>query len=336
MKRLICLSIGFGILSCSSAVAQDSPLNSLFHMPLDDLQYTSDYLPGTVDHEVKMITHTDLAYANISDVEPNLLSLDIYRPETTQRLPLVIYIHGGGWSKGDKSQIDYKPALFTDQGYALASINYRLSPDPADLDDPNAVRFPVHYQDTACAIRWLVDHADTYMIDPNRFGLIGHSAGAHIVTLVATDATYLNDVNLPLDTIKATVSLDAGGLDIPFYMSQASSKLTSMYVNAFTADPNTWIVASPINHIAPEKGIGAMFLIHQNTDIRLQIHQDFIDSLDIYEIPYKQLITDGYSHGDINTQVGAPDDTQITEPILEFYDQYLKSIPEGVSDYVSH
>ncbi|MDX9975652.1 MAG: alpha/beta hydrolase, partial [FCB group bacterium] len=134
-------------------------------------------------------TYRDIPYADVSGVAANLLSLDIYTlsPKPEAPAPVLIWVHGGGWSIGDKSyHMEYKPALFTGEGYCLVSINYRLSPRPFS-DDPGRIKYPVHEQDVASAIAWVQEHIAQYGGDPSRIALLGHSAGAHLVSIVSTD-----------------------------------------------------------------------------------------------------------------------------------------------------
>lgn len=101
--------------------------------------------------------------------------LDLYLPaaEPNAPLPLIVWVHGGAWQAGSKEGC---PAVgFVGKGYAVASINYRLS--------RHAI-FPAQIQDCQAAIRWLRVHADEYRIDPNRFGVWGASAGGHLVALL--------------------------------------------------------------------------------------------------------------------------------------------------------
>jgi len=102
--------------------------------------------------------------------------LDLYLPEKAAApLPLIIWIHGGGWAAGDKAGC---PAQrMTAQGYAVASLNYRLSGDAI---------FPAQIEDCKAAIRWLRVHAKEYNLDANHFGVWGSSAGGHLVAMLGT------------------------------------------------------------------------------------------------------------------------------------------------------
>jgi acetyl esterase/lipase len=104
--------------------------------------------------------------------------LDLYVPEKAAApRPLVVWIHGGGWSGGDKAGCPPLRQGYAEQGYAIASLNYRLSQDAV---------FPAQIEDCKAAIRWLRAHARDYGLDPDRIGVWGSSAGGHLVALLGT------------------------------------------------------------------------------------------------------------------------------------------------------
>ena len=109
----------------------------------------------------------DLEYIAAGHVQNRL---DLYLPEKIEGLrPLIVCVHGGGWSGGSKENVPAFPLL--EKGYAVASINYRLLQDAP---------FPAQIQDCKAAIRWLCTHARQYRLDAAR-GMWGHSAGGHLV-----------------------------------------------------------------------------------------------------------------------------------------------------------
>lgn len=136
----------------------------------------------------------DLAY--VTNPHP-LQKLDLYLPEKAgQPVPLILWIHGGGWRSGDKAgggalvKGDY-----AQRGYALASMNYRLSGDS---------KFPAMIEDCKSAIRWLRAHAKEYNIDPTRIGVWGPSAGGHLVALLGATGNIRDfDVGENLDQSSA-------------------------------------------------------------------------------------------------------------------------------------
>jgi acetyl esterase/lipase len=121
--------------------------------------------------------HKDLSYGAH---ERN--TLDLYIPKSDKPLPLVVWVHGGGWERGSKNNTGPSMDLLK-EGYAVASINYRLS--------QHAV-FPAQIEDCKSAICWLRLNAGKYNLDPERFGAWGMSAGGHLAALLGTtdDAAF--------------------------------------------------------------------------------------------------------------------------------------------------
>jgi len=140
-------------------------------VPKEKAEEKKKQQPPPVPEGVK--AERDLEYARVGEIR---LLLDLFRPESaSQPLPLVVWVHGGAWSGGDKAA---NPALaLSARGYAVASINYRLS---------GVARFPAQIEDCRAAIRWLRANAGKYNIDPKRVGVWGSSAGGHLVALLGT------------------------------------------------------------------------------------------------------------------------------------------------------
>ncbi|MBN1534291.1 MAG: alpha/beta hydrolase [Spirochaetes bacterium] len=117
-------------------------------------------------------------------VDGRSLRLDLYRPVHRRGpLPVTVFLHGGGWMIGDKTDVtrEYRGALLRgllDRGYAVASVQYRLC-------DAGNVHFPAPLEDCGDAVRWLRRHAVEYGLDPDNIGLWGSSAGAHLALMTA-------------------------------------------------------------------------------------------------------------------------------------------------------
>src|SRR4051812_42473411 len=143
---------------------------------------------------------TDLAYGD----QPRQ-RLDVYRPHNAPPAgaPVVIFFYGGYWQYGEKNDYRFVADALTSRGFVAVLPDYRLYP---------AVRFPAFVEDGASTLRWTHDNIERFGGDPRRVYLIGHSAGAHIATLLTLDAHYLNDIGLAPDAIRATVGL-AGPYD---------------------------------------------------------------------------------------------------------------------------
>ena len=194
----------------------------------------------------------DIAFAEHTDIDPNLLSLDV-RPAPGDGLaPAVVFVHGGGWMIGDKSGIEtgaFALDFFADEGVTLVTTNYRLINDEGS---PNAT-WSDQPADVSAALAWVSGHADELCIDRDRIILIGHSAGAHIAALVASDRAYLGAHDLDVSMLKSVVPLDVNAYDIPWAIENAaehglpSSSMSLQEV--FTMDPEQHVAASPISHL---------------------------------------------------------------------------------------
>lgn len=180
--------------------------------------------------------------------------LDFYSAKTARPAPLIVFVHGGGWKRGDKRSAlgDYKVQHYTALGYHFASINYRLVPD-ATVEQQAA--------DVASALAALLARADTLNIDRSRVVLMGHSAGAHLVALVGTDPQYLRAAKLSYRDIAGVIPLDGAGYNVPDQMGRNKMLLGDTYEQAFGTDPKRQRALSPLfNAAAPNAP--AFLLMH--------------------------------------------------------------------------
>ena len=183
-------------------------------------------------------------------------SLDLFY-STKRVLPLVIFIHGGGWESGDKSEDLAED--WTLQGYAIASINYRYSSDAI---------FPAQLQDGKAAVRWLRAHAAAYHIDPTRFAVFGESSGGHIAALVGTTgAVRTYDVGGDLNessAVQAVVDF-YGPTDLSLYgPSKSGDGLTRLFGAVTASVPEQVTAANPIHYVTP--GDPPFFVAHGDSD----------------------------------------------------------------------
>src|SRR5438445_6288478 len=146
--------------------------------------------------------------------------LDVYAPTKGKSLPVVVWVHGGGWKRGDRADVHYKPQAFVDNGFVLVSINYRFVPN---------VTVNQIAGDVAKAIRWTHDHVKDYGGDPDTIIVMGHSAGAQLAALVCTDDRYLKAEKLPLSIIKGCVPVDGDTYDVPMQIQTAEENRPKSY-----------------------------------------------------------------------------------------------------------
>jgi acetyl esterase/lipase len=229
----------------------------------------------------------------------NRSRLDLYGPGEGKAHPVVVWVHGGAWQIGDKSQVQAKPGAFNEQRFILVSVNYRLHP---------AVTYKEQAGDIAQAIRWVHDHVGEYGGDPGRLFLMGHSAGAHLVALVGTDGRYLEGAGLRLSDLSGVILLDGAGYDIPRQIRQALlPRMKAMYTEVFTDDESTQKDASPVTHVARGKGISPFLILHvaSRRDSKAQ-SEGLAAKLQAAGIEAKVVPAEGKTHATINRELGQP------------------------------
>ncbi len=171
-----------------------------------------------------------------------LEKLDFYKADArVAKAPLVIFVHGGGWKRGDKRNATGTAKIkhYREQGYAFASINYPLVPESTVEQQAT---------DVAKAIAYLRDNAAKLGIDSNRIVLMGHSAGAHLSALVGTDPQYLQKAGLQLSDLRGVVPLDGAAYDVPAQMKEGAKIMGDTYKQAFGTDPAGQKALSPTFH----------------------------------------------------------------------------------------
>ncbi len=270
------------------------------------------------DSPIKETTNlsTTIQYKQIDGVEPNLLSLDIhYSSSTEQKKPVVIYVHGGAWCLGDKTnQLENKIKLFQKLNYVFVSVNYRLSPFPHQLNNPDRIMYPTHNQDIADAIKWVFDNISRYGGEANKIALLGHSAGGHLVALTGTNSSFLNDVGLNLSNIKGIAVIDTEGYDIAPKITDNNKN----YINAFGTDSNLNTQASPIHNIVSGVSYPKFFIAKRGNTNRIQIANDFINTLKQNGVFVSQINGSIYSHSEINQAIGKDGEELITNELKLF------------------
>ena len=169
-------------------------------------------------------------------------SLNVYRPDTetiSQPVPVVIWVHGGGWRNGDK---DNRAGInlcqtWAKAGFVVVGLGYRLTP---------AVVHPAHIEDVAAGIAWVHSNIANYGGDPKRVFLLGHSAGAHLVALVATAPSYLKAHDLtPESALAGVMAIDTASYDLT---ATRALLVKQMIADAFGDNAKTLKDASPLQH----------------------------------------------------------------------------------------
>ncbi|MBN2206904.1 MAG: alpha/beta hydrolase [Candidatus Aminicenantes bacterium] len=264
--------------------------------------------PGAV---LGMKMTRNVPYARVPGVPLNLTSLDIYAPDDAgpaKRCPVMIYIHGGAWARGDKSKVGYKPAAFTARGYVFVSANYRLT--------TATIKFPVHAYDVARAVGWVRRNGVRYGANPERLFLMGHSAGCHLVAVVSDDPVYLKAQGLGLRVVKGVIDLDTAVYDLPRLAARNGGTLPSPYLETFGSDPADWVRASPISHVRGGRGIAPQLVVYSGSPVNALIGVGFRkEQADAYAralrragVKNRILPAPRKTHAEVNREFGKPGD----------------------------
>lgn len=262
----------------------------------------------------------DIPYTKNPD---KLQSLDVYSPPKAQKLPVVFWIHGGGWQTGDKSDVHIKPQVFNGKGFVFVSTNYRLLPD---VDMETLTR------DVAKSIRWVHDHIADYGGDPNQLLIMGHSAGAQLAALLCTDESYLKAEGLSLAIIKGCVPVDGDTYDIPAMIEVAETRWRVHGLPPakfghrikFGNDPSKHKHFSAVTHVAKDKDIPPFLILYvaNHPDVTAQA-QRLGNVLKEAGVPVTLYGARETTHTRINADLGRPDDPATTA-LFEFIEKTRK------------
>ncbi|MFC0204392.1 alpha/beta hydrolase [Novosphingobium soli] len=186
-------------------------------------------------------------------------TLDLWRPDAKAAVPLVLFVHGGGWKRGSKDNATgpNKAPHYTQEGYAFASVNYRLVPE-ASVEQ--------QAQDIADALAALIARADSLGIARGKVVLMGHSAGAQLVALVGTDPRYLHKAGLSYADIRGVIPIDGAAYDVPTQVTDGPPIMQKTYAQAFGTDPARQRALSPTLQAAAPNAPAFLLLHVQRQD----------------------------------------------------------------------
>src|SRR5262245_12684516 len=249
--------------------------------------------------------------------------LDVYSPKDAKNLPVVFWIHGGGWQTGDKSDVQVKPQAFMDKGFVFVSTNYRLLP---------AVDMGTLIRDVAKSVHWVHEHIAEHGGDPKRLLVMGHSAGAQLAAIICTDDRYLKEEGLSLPIVKGCVPVDGDTYDVPAMIETAETrwrvhglpKAKFGHRETFGNDPEKHRDYSAVTHVAKGKDIPPFLILHVagHPDVTAQA-QRLGNVLKDAGLPATVFAARETTHSKINADLGKPDDPA-TKALFEFLGKALK------------
>lgn len=247
--------------------------------------------------------YTDIAYYDGPDAHPTKHRLDLFVPEGLKDSPTLVFVHGGGWTSGDKSLYSFIGRAFAQQGFVTAIVNYRLSP---------RVQHPAHIEDVARAFSWVHKNIAQYGGNPEKIFVMGHSAGGHLIALLALDEKYLRAHGLTLAAITGAIPI-SGIYDVTIDPPAPAN----IYRIVFGTDPQVRRDASPITHVGPNKP--PFLIMYAQFDFPgfdaqarqlLALLKQYGNDATVVEIPNRDHIT-------VIAALGSPTDLA-TQEILKF------------------
>ena len=239
--------------------------------------------------------------------------LDIYAPDDAENLPVVFWIHGGGWQTGDKTSVQIKPRVFAQRGFVFVSTNYRLLPH---------VEMGVLIRDVAKSLGWVHRNIAGHGGDPRRIFVMGHSAGAQLAALLCIDDRYLKAERVPFDVLKGCVPVDGDTYDLPAIIMTVELRQTVHGLPLprfghrvkFGNDPKKHIDFSAVTHVAKGKGIPPFLILHvaghPNTTAQARRLGTVLKEAGL---PAKVFGARETTHSKLNADLGLPDDPATKE-----------------------
>jgi arylformamidase len=225
--------------------------------------------------------------------------LDVYSPRGSKNVPIVIFIHGGEWAKGDKADVSYKPKFLNEHGIVFVSINYRLSPDS---------KHPAHVSDVASAVRWARAHAGEFGADGKKIVLMGHSAGCHLATLTALDPRHLAREKLKPVDLAGVVAWSGGAYDLVDKM-KSEGQYPKYIRQAFGDTEAAWRDASPLSHVGDAPMPPFLFISYEKGNAAHLAAENIAAKIRQAKGQADVQLVEGRTHFMANHLLGAPADT---------------------------
>jgi acetyl esterase/lipase len=197
--------------------------------------------------QVRVVADVDyVASAEYADKKDRL---DIYVPDGARSAPVIVSIHGGGLRAGDKSRQTFVGQRLASAGHVTVIVNHRLSP---------GVSHPAHIEDIAEAVAWVKKNIAAHGGDPGRIFVIGHSAGAYLAALLATDRRFLGAHGMRPQDLRGVVPVSG------FFYVDRAGVAPDRPKDTWGTDVNVWKSASPGTHV--ESGLPPFLLLYADGD----------------------------------------------------------------------
>ncbi len=304
-KNILFLISTYLCLSLSTLFSQNPDSTSIKNFDSIKLRQADSIRNFVKSHKLEydsVVIFKNLKYKNTvaSDSIDNML--DVYLPAKLQRnknYPLIFFLHGGGWNSGDKSFSLQKIKTILDSGFIFISTNYRLSPNPVQLNNSKRIKFPDHLEDVDESLVYSLSFLDNLNIDISKVILMGHSAGGNLAVSLVTMPRYVKHFNEIMKKVRGVVDLDGIALNIPSFINSINGSYKNWFINAFGNNTDELIAASPIFNFPKKKKIPDILLISQNNSKRIKFYNEFKDSLLKFDNNVIVYIANTFNHNQI-------------------------------------
>ena len=232
--------------------------------------------------------------------------------------PVVVFVHGGGWNSGTPGDYRFIGRTLAREGYVVVLSGYRLGPQG---------RYPVMLEDSALAVAWVQDHIAQFGGDPGQVFLMGHSAGAYNVMMLALERQWLGRVGVPDSFVKGVI-----GLSGPYDFYPFSSASTRAAFGQVADGPST----QPIHFVRPDAP--PMLLITGDADVTVKLRNSeaLAAAMTALGRPMRPVVLAGADHSGTVMKLAAPfsRDRRVLQPVLAFLTAQCKpSAPVKLSQH---
>lgn len=281
MRSILWLLIAVALASCQSAPGGGPDLAALTSVR------PQSTAAGAPDASRSTIAIGGGLSVDVHRLEPSVALAAFAAPPA--RAPVLVYVHGGGWAKGTREKVYGLPAYAKSRGYVFVSLDYR--PVPLANADGQA-------GDVAKGINWVRSNIARYGGDPSRIVIMGHSAGSHLVALVAARKMA--------GSLRGVIANDEQAYDLAQYHRLRNNSMDPIYQRAFGNDRANWARWSPVTHVRKGSGFPPFLILYSKSDYerRKALANSFADELRAKGSKVSLYDGSAYTHGSIGASIG--------------------------------
>jgi acetyl esterase/lipase len=248
----------------------------------------------------------NLTYNDGDKADPVRHKLDLYLPKGTSNAPMLMFVHGGTWKSGNKDLYAAMGEQFAQHGIAMAIINYRLT------RENNEVKHPDHIQDVAKAFAWVKENAGKYGWSKERLYVCGHSAGGHLVALLATNDAYLKAEKCAVKDIRGVLALSGVYEILP---------IIPIFHRPFSNKSDICKEASPVTHV--KEGLPPFLVAYADRDLPglEQMAKAFGEKLKSSKDDVEIMKLSNRDHISIMLQLATKADDPLAKAVREFVEK---------------